>query len=422
MKSRVRGSVLLLSVVLSLLVITLMLYLLPLNSFMFKSYVKSLNEQQVYSSIRSVLLIHLHSKEVNAPVDPASYREFESTTVQQEQWGLFEVVSLTSSKGEFTKEKSYLLGQDFHYSTDSLALTVPQINSSVFCVGRSTIEGSVILPKEGIKTGYIDGKIYSGSLKEMEVIVSNYPSLPEVGGFYRSATDDYHSVQKLAEMYKTDISSPQGLTDSVYAPFSGSTMLFHSNSPIMISRAKVGGKVIVSSGSSITVEGQAEVNDAILIAPIVKINQGFSGNLQVFATDTVVLGEGVELVYPSAIYMKQVRQDRPSMLEIKSKATVDGAIIVTRPSEVVRYYYYPRVKIDELAKVRGVVYVQGLTDLRGTVQGATLTDHFYCQTPSGFYLNHLYNGSIIYNNMPYEYGIPFLYTNKWKKCLIKELN
>lgn len=398
-----------------------MLYLLPLNSFMFKTYAQLLNEKKVFSSIRSVLLIHLHNLEVNAPVEPINYKQFENTTVQHEPWGLFEVVSIKSSKGDFSKEKSFLLGQDFHNSTDSVTMRIPEINSPFFCVGSATIEGRVIIPKEGIKTNYIDGKFFSGELSEIELISSYSQFLPEQSRFFDSATEYLFSSEKLTEIYQVDITPTQSLIDSVTAPFSGNAILFHSNASIQLRNVKVTGKVIITSESNIKVDSYSSLNDAILVAPVVKVSKGFNGCLQIFATDSIVVEEGVMLHYPSTICLKQMKFETHSLLEIKSNVKINGAIIVTRPSEVVKYYHYPRVNIDEQSVIKGILYVQGLTDLRGTVQGSTLTDHFYCQTHSGFYLNYLYNGRLTHKNIPSQFGIPFLYDNKWKKCLIKEL-
>ena len=72
---------------------------------------------------------------------------------------------------------------------------------------------------------------------------------------------------------------------------------------------------------------QYGVQDSVICGRVVKISTGFRGSLQVFASDSVIVGGGASLEYPSGIYVDS--GDKRPYVILEKGAEVKGYVIVT---------------------------------------------------------------------------------------------
>jgi hypothetical protein len=417
--SRIRGSVLLLSVIFSLLIISLLLFLFPLNNFIFKYYSKISEERVVDSQIRGAQKLFLINTSLGDQINYCQSNYFDSTIVEVEKWGVFQLLSIKSKLKGIEKEHVYLVGQDMHLATDSLTLLVPEIQTPIICTGSATIEGRIKIPRQGIKSNYLDGTYFSGSIKFAKIAGTTKDSLPTVSDFFSDAINLFSSPNQLASLYSTEIQYAQFSLDSINVPFDNTPALFYSDQSIEINNF-IKGKAVIMSGTSITLQSKSSLFDVVVVAPVVTIKNGFEGNLQVIATDSITVESNVKLHYPSVLIINQKKNTVPANLFVGNGSLIDGAVVVTRPSGL-PYYFFPKVKIDDQATVRGIFYAQGLSDIRGTIVGTTFTEHFLYRSSTGFYLNHFRNGNLHFADLPNQYSIPFIFENSWRKCLLKRL-
>lgn len=420
-KKRVKGSVLLLSIVISLLIVSLLLFLFPLNSFMFKSYSRLYQNRVVNSNINSALKSFLTNPSLNENSGTEVLHLFGDTHITKESWGLFELLIINSRIESVEKQNVYLIGQDFHHATDSLVLYVPQIGSPVTCVGETKIEGRVRLPIQGIKAGYMDGSYFTGSLENIQKLEKSEKNLPTLSSYFSETLNSFRNINGVAQKYGVSVKPTSLIPDSLNIQFSEKPSIFKSNTNVYLSNSYIDGKVIILSDSSITIDASCRINNPIIIAPKIRICEGFIGNGQFFATDSIIVEKNVSLEYPSVLVLTQQKREKSSRLTVGANSFIDGSVIITRPDGI-QSYHYPRTEIDKTAKLRGFIYAAGLLDARGEIVGSIYTENFYCQTPSGFYLNYLNNGNLVFYDIPYEYSIPFIFDNLWKKCVVKKLN
>ena len=62
-----------------------------------------------------------------------------------------------------------------------------------------------------------------------------------------------------------------------------------------ISDKIIRGNIKIISSKGITVNARSDIQDVILYAPRIEIESNFTGTLQLFAKDTIMIGEGVSL-------------------------------------------------------------------------------------------------------------------------------
>lgn len=127
--------------------------------------------------------------------------------------------------------------------------------------------------------------------------------------------------------------------------------------------------------------------DTILQRKIV-VEDGYCGELQLFAIDTVIIGENVKLKYPSGIYVEN------GYVEIKDNAEVNGYIIIANSSDGMK----PSYKQSQTAKVRGTIYINGTAQLQGVISGAIYAKTCSIFLPEGIYTNTIYNLTAIRNS------------------------
>lgn len=420
-KKKVNGSVLLLALVISLLVVCLLLFLFPLNSFMFKLYGQFSHNRMVYSKINGALSIYLSNPKTN----PVSNQELSpllgSTTVVTERWGLFELVTIKSQHETFEKQKIFIVGQSFFDATDSLVLYQSRINSPLSCVGSATIEGRMRIPIQGLKPAYMEGSYHTGNLSLAKVVGQSDISLPLPGSLFFDNLSRVTNPESIAKFYSIVPKPAAAIPDSVTVSYSEKPVVYFAHENLTLGRTRIDGKVYICSNQSVTIEPYSSLRGIIVVAPRVIIKKGVVGSFQVFATDSLAIESNVTLEYPSVVVLSQQKTDKLSTLSVGVDSFIDGAVVTTRPNGIPSYFY-PRTEIDKSARVRGLVYSQGLLDARGTIVGSIYTEHFYCQSPSGFYLNYLNSGQLLFFDMPYEYSIPFIFDNKWKKCVVKRVS
>jgi hypothetical protein len=146
----------------------------------------------------------------------------------------------------------------------------------------------------------------------------------------------------------------------------------------------------VHSAFRIRVTAHAVLNGVILVAPDIDIDNGFRGSIQCFAEHTITVGAGSVLHYPSALVL--MGGERDSTIVLRKDAVVSGVVIIpgydqTTGSKGV-------FRIDEKALFHGMAYVNGATDVQGTVWGHIMTRAVQARVENSVYGNSILNGEI----------------------------
>ena len=171
--------------------------------------------------------------------------------------------------------------------------------------------------------------------------------------------------------------------------FAENTLYLQSNT---IPGGTIKGNIVIHSDQKIEIHNDTYIEDAILVAPKVIIHDGFRGSLQIISSDTVLLGKEVVLNYPSGIFIPEAWQD--SYIEIGPKSRVNGYVIFCRQEENREDRLSPHYYQNDSARVRGLVWIEGISQIHGGITGSLYGREMNYYTPEGYYRNILYNAKV----------------------------
>ncbi len=333
-----------------------------------------------------------------------SDNELENTTIQTAHWGVFDLVTATSSINKETFTKNTLLGG---FNANRSSLYLQDDNQPLVLVGTTRIEGKVQLPKQGIKRGTIAGNAYSGSQLIYGSIGASNDELPVLKNkeYIKQLTRGTTLAGKSTTIELKENSS-------IVNSFNETAKTFSSNIPIDLRDIKLVGRIMIKSTIKIIVHESAILKDVILVAPKIEIDNNVAGNFQVFATDEIRVGTGCKLNYPSSlvVYDKEVNSEVPwnyrnethSTIEIGSGSDVKGVVGFLSDSK--RNNYKAQIVLQEGSTVTGEVYCNRNIELKGTIVGSVFTKGFIANQFGSIYQNHIYNGNILSSDFPVTYS------------------
>lgn len=326
-----------------------------------------------------------------------------STEIEKSYWGLLEKRTATSKKGQFQFIKTALVG---FANTNRPALYLKDNQRPLVLAGRTKITGTAYLPEQGVRMGNIYGNSYADS----QLIFGK--ELPSSGTLPRFDTEFQGQLVKLTTNYE-----PQGeeiaLKNNMVIKnsFTEPTKLI-KGSTVLLDKTTLTGNIIIWAETKITVTAASKLRDVILIAPSIEIAHWTKGNFQALASESITIGKGCELNYPTVLAVRNQKNDSLSHknntphINIDAYAQVRGMLVYQ--DKISTNKYKAHVKINEHSKIIGELYCDQNTELKGSVYGNITTNAFVALENGNIYQNHIYNASVNSLLLPEEYGgIPY---------------
>ena len=321
-------------------------------------------------------------------------------TLYKIHWGVFDLIKVTSQIKKESFQKWALIGG---YNNQRPALYLQDKNRPLVVVGNTVISGNASLPKSGIKRGNIAGHAFHGE----QLIYGNInQSKSQLPGF--SNTNYLKNIKE--NIYNNDslefiqINEDQRLVNSFIKP----TKIYRQNKRIDLEYVQLTGNFIIESDTLIRVHKTAVLQDIILIAPKIEIDEDVQGNFQAIATRKIEIGANSKLSYPTALLLID-----ENLLQTNSKKNINQIVIndnvevkglVCYLSSDSKNNYQAQIKIEENANVIGEVYCNQNIELKGEVTGSVYTKGFIANQNGSVYQNHIYNGKIIVDDLPKQYS------------------
>jgi hypothetical protein len=329
----------------------------------------------------------------------------DSVNILTDLWGFFGVASIHSYYRSFKKNKVFLYGSVLDENMNSSIYLVDH-DRPLSLVGNTNLVGNVYLPKAGIKVGYINqrGFAYPKLVEGLtKVSLQQLPQLKQ---------NIYTHISGLFDTSKSE--TIPGLTDSISQSFTAPPLVFEQTENIRLKNVNIDGHVVISSDSSITVSSDANLKNIILIAPVIRFENGFHGTIQAFASDSLIIEDNCHFQYPSAIcLLKKNAESLPPVIVCKN-STIDGFVF----SLVRETDKFKTVVNLTNTVVNGIVYCQGYLTLDGKIAGSVLTDYFIYRSGSAIYENHLVDVEIDRNKLSnFFVGSIFFNTDKSYKIV-----
>lgn len=376
-----------------------------------------LKEEQLQLNVISGITYLLSSQQEVQPGQPYAVDLYgtgqDSVLLEKKAWGVYEI-ALCRAIWDHREVKAAALTGSLLKGKERFALWLADQDKPLSLAGSTKIKGDAWLPKAGVQRAYIEGQSYSGE----QMIYGNIKTSERIIPLF-----DKNLANRMKEILLGQVTSNDSVgvlteSDSITHSFFNPPLIIRSAGRIVLSGKSYSGHVVIVSASEIVVRKDAWLEEVLIAAPIVRIEDDFKGTLQAFASDSLIVGEKCELRYPSALgILRTSRSANNMLLSIGEGAKVRGAVLSWQDKYDVHQSML--ISMAQRSEVKGQVYSAGLTDLKGTVTGSVVTGKFFLKTPSSVYENHLLNATIDITELPARYG--GLVTEKSTKAVIKWL-
>lgn len=388
-------------IVVCILICLLLLFTISLFDFnnLYYSYYRRMNQQR--DDINSIFVLYCNDSTFLSEVDEkGSFRLYDdrpqtAVTVEAGKWGLYECVKVRTVDGGYASARLFGRASDCDYEA---AVWVCNKGSVLSLGGDVEVKGNSYFPMgyiNYVKTGdhSFQGEEISGSY-----INPSGAELPEVISTYA----------RLKEKYTRDITElPSIETEKEQTRYSFLEKEVHFHVPDGYTDFSVSGQVVLH-GDRVTLSAGSRLNDVILMARRVTVEEGFRGSLQIIATDTVIIGKKSHLCYPSGVYLKG--NNCKSYLQMDEGSSLDGYAVVEdmEKKEASDSKIYVNCKQAADAVFNGLLYVGGVADLRGKCYGGIYLKECCYSSPSSdkTYASTICNAKL-YRNV--QIGFPFFF-------------
>ena len=320
--------------------------------------------------------------------------------VKKAYWGILEKRTALSQKGQFKFRKTAFVGPS---NPNKPALYLKDNQRPLVVAGNTKITGNAYLPERGVKIGniygnsYYDSKLIFGKEKQSSTTLPTF-NLEFQKQITALTADGF-------EPNGEEIRLERGLV--VKNSFKNPTKIIKGSS-LRLDNATLSGNIVVWASNKIVVNATSKLTDVILIAPKIEIAHWTKGCFQALASQSILVGKGCELSYPTALVVNNQQKDSLALQEVKPNIHIDayakvrGMVIYQDKNKTKSYK--PHIKINEHAKVMGEVYCTQNLELKGSIYGSATTNNFVALENGNIYQNHLYNGKINNSLLPAAYG------------------
>lgn len=289
-----KASSLQISVIISL-ILAILLGSLILMFYYFRTQQQKFDRwENLNTDVETATTLSLSNYFANTSGDTVIYlplRSNDSVKINKKFWGMLEVASITAVENLDTLKRSFLIGEK---PLDSTILYIADEDRPIYISGKTKIQGNAFLPKSGIRPAFVDGQYYDGikKLVDGKILESSHKMPPVNHEILRSIESNFKGIH---DNNRPLLNGTPVLKNS----FFNETQFFRIESPLVFNRDSINGNIVLVCDSAITITGQTVWEDAIVFAPVIKIESNFRGKGQFFATDSLVIGKDAVLDYPS---------------------------------------------------------------------------------------------------------------------------
>lgn len=307
--------------------------------------------------------------------------EQSTINIARKTWGLYELVSFKTFDNK--KRKICLVGYDVD-TTSTAALYLCDNKQVLTLAGNCNLIGMAYLPESRVMYSQIGSGFYSGKSLNSSLIQRSSADLPAC------------NMSIISELMTNKIYQQEQLLNrvSLIVPFTENTLFLNANS---IYDSTIKGNVVIISNNCIELYNDTFVEDVLLFAPKVKIHDGFRGSIQIISSDSVIIGTDVVLNYPSGIFIPEGKSE--SYIEIGTRSQLNGYVILCQKGESDEEKLSPHYFQNDSTHVRGLVWVNGISQIHGGITGSLYSCNLNYYTPEGFYQSMLFNAKIYGTNM-----------------------
>lgn len=320
-------------------------------------------------------------------------------SLNRKQWGGYSLVKAEAEAKFIHKSAIGLYGKDI-FGNEKTALYLSDKGQYLSVSGRTVIKGDCFLPKSGLRKAYIEGNSFSGTKMTEGNVSDSKTVLPAANTRTIELNMPYFTGQISPEDSLGDIAQLLR-SDTISQSFYRKTLVLFSKQWLTLTEKVFRGNIRIISSKGVTISKSAQTDNIIIYAPKIEVEKGFTGNLQLFATDTIFLNDGVTLMFPSLLAVADA-QNPKALISIGRSCNVIGDMMLTMKD--VTKSNRAEIHIAAGSIVTGRVYCGGKVELRGAVDGTIYTNGFILRTQGSIYENHLLDATINFDALPEYYS------------------
>ena len=358
---RLRGFALPAVLVVSVLILLLIQFAYSAITINMHRYELYHEKKQLREDLKSALVLYCADStlcEVNDSSEVDLFAGHDKVKVSVERCGLYERVRLSN---DYPDKYHVLVGRKYE-SDSKAAFWLCDRNRALSLAGDARIEGLVYMPLNGINYTEVNMRYYTGEQIPAEQLRISSKDLPPV--------------------------------DSTQFEYAGN-LCRHNDKRMELS---------------------VSVRDTVIYGSVVKIGKGFRGNLQIFASDSVIVEDGAMLEYPSGIYVDS--GDRRPYVLLEKGSKVSGYVIVTSQNSDSQLRY-PSYVQKAGAILNGLLYVDGSCNIEGDVIGAAYVKDCYYYSNGNVYAGTLYDARVVRSD---SLAFPIFLKGSYERKMIKKLH
>lgn len=294
--------------------------------------------------------------------------------VEVRPWGLYETVTVTTS--DSLLRVCRLCGA---WPDAAKTLFYADGRSAVTLAGKTELHGTLGLPRNGLVYGRVGSDFFCGTEIPRAAIGRSGGGLPE---------PDADAVTRIAALFAARPRIPHGtLPDSLWHSFLRDSAAVFGLGDAEVGDCSLRGRIVLYA-DELRIDSACRMGHLLVCARKVTVGCGARIAAQLFARDTVVVEACAELEYPSGIYSGRYA-------EVGARARVDGYVIVC--DTVGRKKVTASYRQSRTARVRGLLWVDGIAQVQGVVSGRALLRQAMWFSPQGYYKDMLYDFTLLEN-------------------------
>lgn len=334
-------------------------------------------------------------------------KEKQTVKVQVSPWGIFEKAVAVTQHRKKIFTKLAIIGSTSS-AANSPTLFLQEILNPLSLVGNTKIKGTAYLPSQGVKSGYIAGNSYYGSQLIYGKIERSASELPQL---HKKTLDQLAFYNNEYKPRKQEENINLEATRRLVNSFKARTKNVYSKDVLVLKDVTFTGNIVIKSDTLIIIKKTAFLKDLIVIAPIIEIESGTTGNFQALATKRITVGKDCTLNYPSALVLYQdnkLPKINISNIPFDNQIFIDAASIIKGSvcylQTKTESDYNAQIVLEKQSRIKGQVYCNGNFELKGTVSGSVYTKQFIANQAGSIFINHIYEGTIENENVPAFFG------------------
>jgi hypothetical protein len=306
-------------------------------------------------------------------------KEKDSISLKRMNWGIFDLAVVRAFSGNQHVIKVLEYGYKPDGETKS-AIYLSDMSWPLILSGNTLIKGNCYLPKSGVKGGVIENLNFAGVKLINGEIRESKESLPTLKTDIKNKLVDL--IEKKYRMEDFDLIT-NAESDTIRRSFAERTVLLKQHTRLGIKNLI--GNIIIVSDTILKIDRNSILEDVIIVAKAVEVENGFKGRLQIFATDSILLNSNVELQYPSVVGLlkRDIKVMHP-FVKILRGCKINGVVFST---QILMDSKQPCVYLEKDALVHGLIYVDGIADIQGVVYGSVLCNKFRYKSDENFLVN-----------------------------------